>query len=129
MSWVSSKLKVVWVINDTLSGSFTVRRLTSSTFETSTVASGASPRVPMTSSWSLSPINQIALDCLRPHHRGNAVGDEDNARAGGHLIQFLDENGPGGPEHIDYVLVMDYLLTDIDRSPVEVKGNFYYVDS
>ena len=59
ISAVSSMLRVVWVRQTTFRGSGTRSRRTPSTESTTWIRSGASPRVPMTSSWSAWPISTM----------------------------------------------------------------------
>jgi hypothetical protein len=54
-------------------------------------------------------------------HRGRyAVGREDDGLALGHLGLLLHEHRSAGAELLDHVLVVDDLLADVDRRPVQL---------
>ena len=53
---------------------------------------------------------------------GDAVGGEDDHLALGNLGLLLDEDRAALGKLLDHVLVVDDLLTDVDRGAVEVEG-------
>lgn len=54
---------------------------------------------------------------------------ENNMSVLGHLVQFLDENGPLGLKPLNDRPVMDDLVTDIDRSAITTQCFFHDTDS
>ena len=114
------------------------------------IASGASPRVPSTSSWSAWPMRKIVrpsrrepagLDVhladeraggvdhlerpsrrLPPHRRRDAVGGEDDRRALGHLGRARRRTPPPAAQAGDDVLVVDDLLAHVDGCTVAWRG-------
>jgi hypothetical protein len=51
--------------------------------------------------------------CLFPDGRSNAVGGEYNRFARWHVINIIDEDGLLLLEILDYMRVVDYLMTDV----------------
>ena len=59
------------------------------------------------------PLGGQLLDPL-----GDPVGGEDGHRAGGDLVQFVDEHGAAGAQILHHVAVVHDFVTDIDRRAV-----------
>ena len=58
---------------------------------------------------------------LLSNRRRNSVGAEDDSRAVGHLIEFIDKDHSLGNKGIDHVLVVDDFFSDVDRTVKELK--------
>ncbi len=58
------------------------------------------------------------------------VGRKHHRRVGivGDFGQFLDENGALGPQAVDHIAVVDDLVADIDRGPIDGQRPFHGVD-
>src|SRR5579884_1658234 len=72
---------------------------------------------------------QPALLRLLAHSRGNAMRAENDARALGHFLEFLDENGPGAAQLVDDMAVVNDLLADVNRRAVKIEHNLHDIDS
>ena len=46
---------------------------------------------------------------------------EDHRRAGGNLVQLVDEHRPLGAQILDHVAVMHDLVANVDRRPVQLE--------
>ncbi len=54
---------------------------------------------------------------------GHPMGGEDDGRAGvGHLVELADEHRTLPAQALDHVLVVDDLVADVDRRPVDRQG-------
>ena len=56
------------------------------------------------------------------------MGAEDDPCSFRNLAQLFDEDGPGSPQFIHHVAVMNDFLADIDRGPIKVQCDFNHVD-
>ena len=80
------------------------------------------------STWTLRTSGQVAsidlepaaLGCLDDPRR-DPVGAEDHGPAGGHLVGLVDEHGALGAEVLDDGAVVDDLVADVDRRPVQLE--------
>ena len=62
------------------------------------------------------------------NRRGNAVRRKNHARAGGHLVQFVDEQRADAAQFLHHVTIVDDLFAHIDRSAVQPQGDLHHVD-
>ncbi len=53
---------------------------------------------------------------------GDPVRGEDDRRTLGYLVELVDEDRAPALEPVDDVLVVNDLLADVDRSPVQVES-------
>ena len=63
---------------------------------------------------------EIALLGLIGNRARHAMRGKDDRRVGfGDFVEFLDENRALGLQAVDHIAVMDDLVADIDRRPIE----------
>ena len=63
--------------------------------------------------------DEIARRRRRRHGFRHAMGGKNHRRrASGHLVEFIDEYGPLGPQRVDHVFVVHDFVAHIDRRAV-----------
>ena len=67
---------------------------------------------------------QATLFRLFPHGLGDAVRAENDGASGGHIVKFIDEDGPFGAQVVANELVMHDLVPHINRSAEFFDGAF-----
>ena len=55
------------------------------------------------------------------HRLGDPVGAEDHGAVVGNIVKLVNEHGTLGAQAIDDILVVDDLVADIDRRPIEIE--------